>query len=1339
MGEKNLKGLGRVSIWFAGLLLILLCWSAAVYAETAGTLKISLNTKETTCRITWSGYLMPADGEALTVAVWSEENGQDDLKWRTLGASSGNYTCSFSVSSHASAGNYNVHLYLRTKTGKMVFLKRGVFTVSAPSCSSVKVKNLNQDTGSCQVVVSGLVSPSGIAKVEIPVWCKSNQSDIVWYQASLQTDGSWVADINFAKHSGYKGTYQIHAYATGTNKVSALVGHTTAAYNGNAGSEPPKVTATLKGGICTVKATGLSAPDGIRSVTVAVWSETDGQDDLRWTTASYNSITATATVKIDTQKYCDFGPYNVHVYAVSKNGRMVFQDNTVFTLPYPSAGKISSTVEETSFRITISDISCTAGIDRIMVPTWSAADQSDIVWYSAEKQSDGTYTVNSDYTKHKKHAGTYVSHVYIYDDRDSYGHFVGSTSFKIVDSSQPALVPKVTAMLSGTECTVNATGLSAPDGIKKISIAVWSDANGQDDLRWTETAISSSGSSATAKIDLQDYRDFGSYTIHVYAVSKTDKMVFQEKTTVNLPAPKAGRISTDVQKGAFTITVSDISCVTGIAKVVIPLWSAEDQSDLVWYTAQKKSDGSYTVTSDISRHKDHTGTYSAHVYVHDSRGSDGINSGRTTFAVERSAGELKVTPDQNYAVYTAEIADVSVPEAYASLGMEVWTEKNGKDDLKWYTAEEKGSTGKAEILLKNHNNEDGIYHLDFYAKQSDGSRLLIRTYTFEVKRTNVLLIEKKGEDKAEVRIRLEAADEAKAASVEFPTWCASDQSDLVWYQAVKQSDGSYMATIDTAKHKDHSGTYKVHCYYNEANGTKHLLGTSTVELAGTAAELAGTAVITSCRITGSNTVTVTASVTGSGTFGLFALKAGTTELASGATPLATTTGSGTITLTAPLNANTSASLINEKLVIGQMQNGAYKRISSGAYITNPEAAAPNTRAFPVAATKKGLQVNTSMPEDAAELGVKHSVINVVLNNIPCTSGGISYKYNGKTYHMDMGYIYALDEIFAEQAANGSIVSAVLLMQWDSEWADLIIPSGRTAGYAFYGLNAEEQQAREQLAAIFSFLAERYSDSGHNVVNWILGNEVDDYTHYNWCGNIGLQEYASYYAHAYRLLYNSVKSRYSNARVYISLDHVWNYPRSYGFKGKELFEAFVAALQAEGEINWNIAFHPYPNPITSPNFWKNRTGVTNSSSSNIFTMYNLRYLTDYIRDTYGAQHRFILSEAGFTSYSGGSHDESLQAAAIAYAYYLAEFNDMVDSFVVNRHVDNRNEMSSGLYLGLWYTKDGYTESPSSKKISWDVFKYMDTNQGAAYTNFALSIIGADSWNSIVPGYSAARFN
>lgn len=196
-------------------------------------------------------------------------------------------------------------------------------------------------------------------------------------------------------------------------------------------------------------------------------------------------------------------------------------------------------------------------------------------------------------------------------------------------------------------------------------------------------------------------------------------------------------------------------------------------------------------------------------------------------------------------------------------------------------------------------------------------------------------------------------------------------------------------------------------------------------------------------------------------------------------------------------------------------------------------------------------------------------------------------------------------------------------------------------------------------------------------------------------------------------------------------------------GKQFLEGFADQWDTYGDMgDFNIAFHPYPAPLEDPAFWTNsRELVTNTINSPCISMGNLSVLTNYVKEKWGSGVRFILSEQGFTSKRYGVEVPQLQAAAIAYAYYLAEFNSMVDAFILHRHVDHQAEEASGLYLGLW-SNNGDSTTPAvmgQKKFAWDIFKYMDTSKGASKTKFALSYIGAASWKAAVPGYAASRFS
>lgn len=226
-------------------------------------------------------------------------------------------------------------------------------------------------------------------------------------------------------------------------------------------------------------------------------------------------------------------------------------------------------------------------------------------------------------------------------------------------------------------------------------------------------------------------------------------------------------------------------------------------------------------------------------------------------------------------------------------------------------------------------------------------------------------------------------------------------------------------------------------------------------------------------------------------------------------------------------------------------------------------------------------------------------------------------------------------------------------------------------------------------------------------------------------------------------YNTVTSVYSNARVYISLDHLWNTNTVAGtFASRKMLDAFAAALKKQGNIPWNLAFHPYNSPLTEPRFWENTNGqITQALTTPAINMGNIGLLTSYIRSTYGSNVRIILSEQGYTSVKNFTENvEKDQSAAIVYSYYLTEANDMIDSFIMNRHVDHTTETAQRLNLGLWTTTGNTSpEWAGRKKDSWQVFKYMDTNQSPSVSDQYLSQIGASGWSQLIPEYSASLYS
>lgn len=446
-----------------------------------------------------------------------------------------------------------------------------------------------------------------------------------------------------------------------------------------------------------------------------------------------------------------------------------------------------------------------------------------------------------------------------------------------------------------------------------------------------------------------------------------------------------------------------------------------------------------------------------------------------------------------------------------------------------------------------------------------------------------------------------------------------------------------------------------------------------------------------------------------------------------------------LTITLPITEGEVGNLLT-KYAIAVKQKGKYTLISKPTYITNPEKSASNTSKYVLPASKKGIQ-GATIYGDAVDIGTKHTLINldlkyIVGNSSKASNGGSysavvdgafvtysPYTYNGKTYYFSD---YQIGTIKSYNQNNIS-VSAVILLSWNDDLTYLIHPSARVKGKNYYTLNSVDKTSRETLEALFCYLGETFGKSDCYISNWILGNEVNAHKVWNYAGNLSLDAYSKSYAQVFQMMYYGVKHGYSNARCFISLDNEWN-KGSHGFSGKSFLTAFASAIKKENsKVAWNIAYHAYPAPLTAADFWNNTTITNNINTTAYITPKNLEVFTKYVKKTYGSKTRIILSEQGFTSSKG----ESIQAAALAYAYYKCQFNSMVDAFIIRSEYDVAEEVKQGLSMGL------INRETVRYKEAFYVYKYMDTKYASTYTDKYLSTIGVKSWKSIVPGYSASK--
>jgi len=397
--------------------------------------------------------------------------------------------------------------------------------------------------------------------------------------------------------------------------------------------------------------------------------------------------------------------------------------------------------------------------------------------------------------------------------------------------------------------------------------------------------------------------------------------------------------------------------------------------------------------------------------------------------------------------------------------------------------------------------------------------------------------------------------------------------------------------------------------------------------------------------------------------------------------------------------------------------------------------------YPVAASKKGLQVE--MVADALALGVKHAALNINLTALFARtneSDAVSYPMNGETFRFRRSYLESMDRQIKPLSDARVLVNLIVLTYASGDPAvDRVVlhPHYSTNAPNHLGaFNTITPEGRKWFAACLEFLAERWSRPDRQygrVVGYIIGNEVN--SHWFWCneGRVTMQQFADDYLRTVRLMHDAIRRQASWARVYLSLEHHWNIRFPGGddrqsFPAREFLEYFARQAGAQGDFDWNLAFHPYPEDLFRPDFWNDKSATTNANTPRI-TFRNLEMLTAFMNRPEmrfaGNPRRIILSEQGFHT-PAGKKGELLQAAAYCYAYKKVEALAGIDAFILHRHVDNDAE--GGLLLGLRRNQPAGGEARPRKR-SYECFRLADTPQWEEAFAFALPIIGLKSWDEV----------
>ncbi|MCO4501919.1 N-acetylmuramoyl-L-alanine amidase [Streptococcus infantarius subsp. infantarius] len=531
----------------------------------------------------------------------------------------------------------------------------------------------------------------------------------------------------------------------------------------------------------------------------AVWSDTNGQDDLIWYTADSNGHVVA--------KYTgSYGKYNIHTYQ-NLNGQMTGLNGRSIDVPKPSAKVRITKVDGTIYKVTVSDVP--AYITSIQLPIWTEkGGQDDIQWYATTQNTDSTFTRTFSIAEHNMESGQYNVHVYGTSAVTNSLTGLTGTSFQgDYHFGDVKVQPTLTA---------NGIQISMPSDVSSdmtVYHAVWSAKNDQDDLIWYKVP-------ANGQLTAKYTGDYGTYLIHTYAVIK-GQMTCISATSIDVPRPSAKAKIIKESPTTYKVTITDVPVY--IDSIQVPTWTEKNgQDDIQWYKATKTADGSYYVIFSEATHNLEAGTYNVHVYGNSRVTNSQTALLETRFEFDYQFGDVKVqaSVDQNG-------INISMPSDVSSnlkVMHAVWSAKNDQDDLIWYQVPADGQ------LTAKYTGDYETYLIHTYAV-INGQMTCISATSINVPKPEIKATVTKEND---VKVKVTVSNvPVYVTGITIPVWTSlNGQDDIKWYQAIKQSDGTYILTFSPREHNFESGHYNIHIYGQSqvSHSLEALSSTSGVDL-----------------------------------------------------------------------------------------------------------------------------------------------------------------------------------------------------------------------------------------------------------------------------------------------------------------------------------------------------------------------------------------------------------------------------------------------------------------------------------------------------------------------------
>lgn len=388
-------------------------------------------------------------------------------------------------------------------------------------------------------------------------------------------------------------------------------------------------------------------------------------------------------------------------------------------------------------------------------------------------------------------------------------------------------------------------------------------------------------------------------------------------------------------------------------------------------------------------------------------------------------------------------------------------------------------------------------------------------------------------------------------------------------------------------------------------------------------------------------------------------------------------------------------------------------------------------------------------------GMMTEVNSTWIQTVTPTAEDIPHVWNGKTYWFVKSVMDMYDRLMQPCIQRGipCLVRFINRFSYRLKGSDEALrrvighPGYEDTGFSeqMSAFNITNEDGLDMYCACLDFLCTRYADPQSPLFCAVImdvGNEVNAQTVWHNCGAMPCRDFVEEYSVQLRLAHLIGRKYNAVHEVHLSLDHYYAIPykpdplRCYG--GREVLAYLSAICRRDGDFDWGISAHPYPEDLTHPDFYNDKT-ATFSNDTHRITMKNLEMwqaLATHPALTYrGTPRRVLFDEQGFHTDYNDPESENKGAYAFVLLWQKLKNCPAVGQFLINRYTDMPLGDEGGLHLGLRY-EQGYADAEhlfinpgKYKKISY-VIRDLGTEDEQRWIDEARAYIGEELFDSLL---------